>query len=76
MSFTRIVPLVLLLAATAFAQTAQPDWRTIEEETMRHFQAILRLDTSNPPGNEILVVEYLKGVLEREGIETRGRRPG
>ncbi len=53
------------------AQTAQPDWTKIEEETMRHFQAILRLDTSNPPGNEKLVVDYLKGVLEREGIETK-----
>ena len=38
---------------------------------MRHFQAILRLDTSNPPGNETLVVEYLKSVLDKEGIETR-----
>ena len=53
------------------AQTAQPDWARIEEETMRHFQAILRLDTSNPPGNEMLVVDYLKGVLEGEGIETK-----
>lgn len=35
---------------------------------MRHFQAILRLDTQNPPGNEVRVVEYLKAVLEREGI--------
>jgi acetylornithine deacetylase/succinyl-diaminopimelate desuccinylase-like protein len=38
---------------------------------MRHFQAILRLDTSNPPGNEKLVVDYLKGVLDKEGIETK-----
>src|SRR5262245_21135222 len=48
------------------AQTAQPDWPKIEEETMRHFQAILRFDTSNPPGNEKLVVDYLKSVLDRE----------
>lgn len=52
-------------------QNAQPDRAAIEEEAMRHFQAILRFDTSNPPGNEKLVVDYLKGVLEREGIETR-----
>ena len=30
---------------------------------MRHFQAILRLDTGNPPGNEKLVVDCLKGVF-------------
>jgi acetylornithine deacetylase/succinyl-diaminopimelate desuccinylase-like protein len=46
----------------------QPDWRTIEAETLEHFQALLRLDTSNPPGNEKLVTEYLQRVLEKEGI--------
>ena len=35
---------------------------------MRHFQALLRLDTSNPPGNEVVVTNYLKQVLEKEGI--------
>ena len=55
----------------SMAQTAQPDWAKIEEETMRHFQAILRFDTSNPPGNEKLVVDYLKSVLDGEGIETK-----
>jgi acetylornithine deacetylase/succinyl-diaminopimelate desuccinylase-like protein len=43
----------------------------VREETMRHFQAILRLDTSNPPGNEKLVVDYLREVLEKEGIPTQ-----
>ena len=61
------VLLTLLLGISSFAQ----DRAQIEEETMRHFQAILRLDTSNPPGNERLVVDYLRGVLEREGIETK-----
>ncbi len=71
MSFTRILPffLIFLLVPAALAQ--QPDWTKIEEETLRHFQAILQLDTSNPPGNESLVVDYLKSVLEREGIETK-----
>ena len=35
---------------------------------MRHYQAVLRLDTSNPPGNETPAAEYLKEVLEKEGI--------
>jgi acetylornithine deacetylase/succinyl-diaminopimelate desuccinylase-like protein len=72
MTFIRVVfcLLSLLPVSSALAQTS-PDWTKIEEETMRHFQAILRLDTSNPPGNEKLVVDYLKSVLEREGIETK-----
>ncbi|MBL8168661.1 MAG: M20/M25/M40 family metallo-hydrolase [Acidobacteria bacterium] len=72
MSFTRVSSLLLLLLFTSIslAQTP-PDWTKLEEETLRHFQAILRLDTSNPPGNEKLVVDYLKSVLDREGIETK-----
>ena len=47
---------------------AQPNWTALQQETLAHFQALLRLDTSNPPGNEYLVTDYLKGVLEKEGI--------
>lgn len=76
MSLLRTLPLLLvfLLVPVASEQTPQSDWADrakIEEETMRHFQAILRLDTSNPPGNESQVVAYLKSVLDAEGIETK-----
>ena len=71
----RVARLALLalpvFISIAHSQAQEPNWSQIEEETMRHFQAILRLDTSNPPGNETLVVEYLKSVLDKEGIETR-----
>src|SRR5262249_54062689 len=30
--------------------------------------ALVRIDTSNPPGNEIRAAEYIKSVLDREGI--------
>jgi acetylornithine deacetylase/succinyl-diaminopimelate desuccinylase-like protein len=51
----------------AQAQT-QPNWTALQQETLAHFQALLRLDTSNPPGNEYLVTDYVKSVLEKEGI--------
>jgi len=38
---------------------------------MRHYQAVLRLDTSNPPGNERRVAEYLKQVFDSEGIPSQ-----
>ena len=38
---------------------------------MEHFQAVLRFNTSDPPGNERPAAEYLKQVLEREGIATK-----
>jgi acetylornithine deacetylase/succinyl-diaminopimelate desuccinylase-like protein len=46
----------------------QPNWPQVEAETMQHFQALLRFDTSDPPGNEKPAADYLKQVLEREGI--------
>ena len=52
-----------------FAQSpAPPDWRTLEDEMMRHYQAVLRLDTTNPPGNERRAVDYLKQVLDQAGV--------
>ncbi len=62
---------LLLLLTLSFAFSMAQTSPKTEEETMRHFQAILRMDTSNPPGNEKLVVDYLKRVLEQEGIETK-----
>ena len=55
-------------AVLAAQSSAQPDWPKVEEETMRHYQAVLRLDTRNPPGNEHIVAEYVKKVLDAEGI--------
>jgi arginine utilization protein RocB len=45
-----------------------PDWTRINSETLEHFQALVRLDTQNPPGNEYRVTDYVKSVLEKEGI--------
>jgi acetylornithine deacetylase/succinyl-diaminopimelate desuccinylase-like protein len=60
---------VVLLCLCASAQSV--DWQRYEAETLGHFQALLRLDTSDPPGNEAPAVQYLKNVLEREGIPVK-----
>src|SRR5580658_7013798 len=44
------------------------DWTKIDEEAMRHYQALVRIDTTDPPGNETRAVEYLRGVLQAEGV--------
>jgi acetylornithine deacetylase/succinyl-diaminopimelate desuccinylase-like protein len=63
-----IISLILAVASfTGHAQTA-PDWKAVEAETLQHFRALVQIDTSNPPGNETRAVEYLKRVLEKEGI--------
>ena len=65
----RIALLFAALAATSLtAQAQSPDWAKLDEETMRHFQAIVKIDSTDPPGREQAVVEYLKQVLEGDGI--------
>ncbi|MGH2594043.1 MAG: M20/M25/M40 family metallo-hydrolase [Anaerolineae bacterium] len=41
----------------------------IRDEAVRHLQALLRIDTTNPPGNELAAAEYLAGVLRGEGYD-------
>ena len=60
-----------LCTSAAFAQIPAIDWDQQKAEILRHYRALVQLDTSNPPGNETRVVEYLKKVLEDEGIPTK-----
>ena len=64
-----LLRLIIGLLCTLASLSAQaPDWAKVNDETMRHFQALVRIDTTNPPGNETKVAEYLKKVLEADGI--------
>jgi acetylornithine deacetylase/succinyl-diaminopimelate desuccinylase-like protein len=56
---------LLVLATSAIVAQGTP---ALEEEAMRHYQAVLRIDSTDPPGNESGVVAYVKEQLEREGI--------
>ncbi|HJR61901.1 MAG TPA: M20/M25/M40 family metallo-hydrolase [Vicinamibacterales bacterium] len=58
----------VFVALAGFAQGSGPAWGTINDETMRHFQALLKFDTSDPPGQEKPAVDYLRRALEAEGI--------
>jgi acetylornithine deacetylase/succinyl-diaminopimelate desuccinylase-like protein len=73
---TPVLLLALGLIATRPIPQA-PDWPRIEEETLRHYQALVRADTADPPGNEQPAVDYLKKVLEADGItvQTFAREP-
>src|SRR5579863_6506013 len=60
---------VLFLSALSLSAQPKIDWAKVNEEGLRHFQAIVQIDTTDPPGNETRVVEYVKKVLEGEGIQ-------
>jgi acetylornithine deacetylase/succinyl-diaminopimelate desuccinylase-like protein len=63
--------LMALLSASLSVQAQQPDWNAFDDETMRHFQTLLRFDTTDPPGNEKPAADYLKQVFEKEGIPVK-----
>jgi acetylornithine deacetylase/succinyl-diaminopimelate desuccinylase-like protein len=60
--------LTALLVAAPLQAPQPPDWKQFEQETMRHFQALVRFDTSDPPGNEKAAADYLVEVLKKDGI--------
>jgi acetylornithine deacetylase/succinyl-diaminopimelate desuccinylase-like protein len=43
----------------------------LEPEILQHYSDLIRIDTSSPPGNETTAAEYLKKVLDRDGIPSQ-----
>jgi len=60
--------LAIVLAAVCLRAAEIPDWPKVNDETLRYYQALIQMDTTDPPGNETKVAEYVKKVLEAEGI--------
>jgi len=63
-----------LLAQSALRSTTQvpasssTDISQIASDAVGWLQGLIRINTSNPPGNEIVAAKYLAAILEREGI--------
>ena len=70
----RLFSIVFLLCAARAANAEQDyliDWDEVGAESVGHLVDLVRIDTSNPPGNETEVVEYLEDVLAVAGIESQ-----
>ncbi len=66
----RLVALALLLASPLAAQRpAAMDYAALREETAQRLSEYLRINTSNPPGNELAAARWLADVLAKEGIQ-------
>lgn len=44
-------------------------WDTFERETLANLRELIRLDTTNPPGNERIATDFIAATLGRCGIE-------
>ena len=82
----RSLILVVLFAVSASCSHPRPvvtpqtspravDWTAIGDEAARLLSEYLRINTTNPPGNEIAAARWLAGVLQREGIEAQVFEP-
>jgi len=56
-----------LPAGPSFAQSS-PDFNKARDEAVKFLGDLVRIDTSNPPGNETRAAEYIKSVLAGEDI--------
>ena len=71
----------LLLLALLVAGVAKPahaadekpsvDSEALGREALAVLTEYLRIDTTNPPGNEVKAAEFFKAIFDREGIEAR-----
>jgi acetylornithine deacetylase/succinyl-diaminopimelate desuccinylase-like protein len=59
-------------------RTQAPDFGKARDEAVQLLQSLIRIDTSNPPGNESRAADFIKTLLDREGIpsETFSRDAG
>ena len=67
----RLALSALLLPVALDAQARPIDWDSLARESQSVLSAYLRVNTTNPPGNEILGARFLKSILDREGIESQ-----
>src|SRR5215207_1742155 len=61
---------MLFVSATIALSAQTPGNPALEAEAMRHYPAVLRIDSTDPPGNESGMVAYVKEQLVKEGTTT------
>lgn len=61
-----MIPLLLLLVAAPL-HAADRD-AELKADTLAHAKALVALDTSNPPGDEIVAARYIEAQLKKDGI--------
>jgi acetylornithine deacetylase/succinyl-diaminopimelate desuccinylase-like protein len=46
------------------------DWQGVRDEAVEILRNYIRINTTNPPGNELEAARFLEGIVRKEGIET------
>ena len=67
----RLVASILAVGQAGSATAQPPDFEQARDEAVERLQALVRIDTSSPPGNETLAAEYLKTLLDEADISSK-----
>ena len=68
-TLARLLPGIGLAVLTALPLAAQQaELTALQDEAVTYLQEYLRVDTRNPPGNEILGARFFAEIFDREGI--------
>ena len=68
---TSLFAIGFALLGLAASQRAGAQESALEQEALSLLTQYLRIDTTNPPGNEIRAAQFFKAIFDREGIESR-----
>ncbi|MDQ1469954.1 MAG: hypothetical protein QOJ99_1434, partial [Bryobacterales bacterium] len=73
MNCLRVLTVVFAFVCSLSAQIFTPgkpiDWEALKPEILARYRALIQIDTT--AGHETLAVDYMRKVLEAEGIQTR-----
>ena len=66
-----LITTILLFASQTYAQNGQTkvDWPRYQDMAVDLMQKYLRINTSNPPGNEIEAARWFKSIFDQYGIQ-------
>jgi hypothetical protein len=64
-----VLALALLPAITRAQDSGRIDWPRYQDMAVELMQQYLRINTSNPPGNEIEAAKFFKKIFDQHGIE-------
>ena len=59
------------VAAASLCAGAEPDWPRTKQEALRTIVDLVKLETAQPEGNEILAARYLQRRMAEEGLESK-----
>lgn len=66
-----VAVLALAFAGYGLAAQTRGDGESLENEAASLLARYIRIDTTNPPGNETKAAQFFKEIFDREGIEAK-----